>query len=49
MKYERKDVPEDKDYWPWVHAIDKAIEIVKQGGVINNRKDLELNNQEIRT
>lgn len=29
----RKDVPDDKDYWSWVHAIDKAIEIVKQGCV----------------
>ena len=31
LEYERKNVPEDKDYWSWVCSIDKAIEIVKQG------------------
>ena len=33
LEYNRKDVPEDKDYYSWISAIDNAIEIVKQGGI----------------
>lgn len=33
LEYYRKDVPDDKDYYSWVSAIDTAIETVKQGGV----------------